>query len=358
MGAGRIPPFDFLFHRHAEQVAPLAPEFEQVVEVFQKLAVLKPLVAEELADVGVVFLLHVGLVVLEVGARAGLVDAVFFQPVAKLIVQELIRYAHPVGACRVRSCPSPLRSDSPPLSLSTPSRSKGWLSQMDWSASKLACCPRFHTARSSVQPLEISTLVSVQMKSPPMSPPHWATVSTSVQPVSVVSQLWARTSTRALTALAGLGGRIFFPAVILKPRSNRSILAALIFHSWSRISSEQSRCFDQSGSMSFMRFPQGCSMASQQVLRILVRSAPYFRGAPRFPRRPLLRRLPRSTLLTCLRSQPVIAMNSSSRRPRALRPFSRRYLARIFFVYSSMLVSLMPMAGAMVSPFMRQRDCL
>lgn len=76
--AASFPPFALLFHRHAEQVAPLTPEFEQSVEIFKKLAVLKPLVAGELPNVGVVVLLHVDLVVLEVGARAGLVDTVLF----------------------------------------------------------------------------------------------------------------------------------------------------------------------------------------------------------------------------------------------------------------------------------------
>jgi len=41
-------------------------------------------------------------------------------------------------------------------------------------------------ARSSVQPLEISTLVKVEMKSPPMFSLQWATVFVSVHPVSSV----------------------------------------------------------------------------------------------------------------------------------------------------------------------------
>lgn len=49
-------------------------------------------------------------------------------------------------------------------------------------------------------------------------------------------------------------------------------------------------------------------MANQQVLRTLIRSASYFRGAPRFPRRHLLRRLPRGTLLACLGSHQVISI--------------------------------------------------
>ena len=43
-----------------------------------------------------------------------------------------------------------------------------------------------------------------------------------------INDLAARTSTRALTALADLGGRIFFEAVTLKVLSMRSMLAALI----------------------------------------------------------------------------------------------------------------------------------
>jgi hypothetical protein len=146
--------FAFLLHRHAVEVAPQAAQLEQVVEIIEKFAVFESVVTEELADMGVVFLLHVSLLVLEVGPRTGLLDAMFPEPIVKVVIEEL-----------------------PPLSLSTPSRSNGWLSQIDSSPSKVACCLRFHTARSSVQPLEISTLVSVQMKSAPMSPPQCATVS-------------------------------------------------------------------------------------------------------------------------------------------------------------------------------------
>jgi hypothetical protein len=42
--------------------------------------------------------------------------------------------------------------------------------------------------------------------------------------------------------------------------------------------------------------------------------------------------------------------------PQDLAAFLASYLMRIFLVYSSVLVSLMPMAGAMVSSFVRQRD--
>ncbi len=68
----------------------------------------------------------------------------------------------------------------------------GWLSQMDSSPSKLAVWWRCQTARNSVQPLEISTLVSVQMKSPPKWLPQRATVSPPVQAVSLVSLVPAR----------------------------------------------------------------------------------------------------------------------------------------------------------------------
>ena len=87
--AASFAPFAFLFHRHAEEVAPLAPELEKVVEDIQQLAVFEPFVTEKLPDVGVVFLFDVCLVVFEVGAGAGLVDAVFFQPLVEMVVQKL-----------------------------------------------------------------------------------------------------------------------------------------------------------------------------------------------------------------------------------------------------------------------------
>ena len=87
--AAALAPFALLFHRHTEEVSPLAPEFEQFVEIIKQFAVFEPFVAKELADVGVVFLLHVGLVVLVVGARSGLFDAVFLQSVIEVEVEEL-----------------------------------------------------------------------------------------------------------------------------------------------------------------------------------------------------------------------------------------------------------------------------
>lgn len=87
--AASLTPFALLFHRHAEEVAPLAPELEQFVEISKQLAVFEPFVAEELPDVGVVLLLHVGLVVLVIRPRTGLFDAVFPQPVVEVEVEEL-----------------------------------------------------------------------------------------------------------------------------------------------------------------------------------------------------------------------------------------------------------------------------
>ena len=47
---------------------------------------LESLITEELTDVRVIFLLHVGLVVLGVGPGAGLFDPVFFQPMVEVMV--------------------------------------------------------------------------------------------------------------------------------------------------------------------------------------------------------------------------------------------------------------------------------
>ena len=49
----------------------------------------KPIVTEELTDEGMVFLFHVGLVVFEVGPGAGLVTAMYFEPMMQVEVQKL-----------------------------------------------------------------------------------------------------------------------------------------------------------------------------------------------------------------------------------------------------------------------------
>ena len=85
-----------------------------------------------------------------------------------------------------------------------------------------------------------------------------------------------------------------------------------------------------------MRFPHGCSIASQHVFSAPITCLPYRRGAPRLPRRPSLRRLPKSTLLACFLSDPVISTNSSSSLLRAFRPLFPPYLPRIFSVSDSM----------------------
>lgn len=84
-----LTPLALLFHRHEKEVEPLAPWFEEGVEIIQQPTVFQSPVAEELAHVGVVLLLHVGLVVLVVGARSGLVEAVFPELFLEMEVEEL-----------------------------------------------------------------------------------------------------------------------------------------------------------------------------------------------------------------------------------------------------------------------------
>lgn len=50
---------------------------------------LQPVVSEQASNVSIVFLLHVGLVVFEVGPGPGFPDAVIFQPVVNVVVEEL-----------------------------------------------------------------------------------------------------------------------------------------------------------------------------------------------------------------------------------------------------------------------------
>ena len=50
---------------------------------------LQPIVAQELADVGVVLLFDVGLIVLAIGPGTGLLDALGLEPPVNVMVEEL-----------------------------------------------------------------------------------------------------------------------------------------------------------------------------------------------------------------------------------------------------------------------------
>ncbi len=67
------------------------------------------------------------------------------------------------------------------------------------------------------------------MKLSAMSPPQWATVSASIQPGSLASQLSARMGTSALMAALALGVRGFLLLTpTLRPARTRSICAGLM----------------------------------------------------------------------------------------------------------------------------------
>lgn len=151
---------------------------------------------------------------------------------------------------------------------------------MDSKPCSEACCPRFHIARISVQPLAISTLVSVHMKLPPMFPPQCATVSTSVQPGSHVSQFSALASTRLFTPEAGLGGRIFLPTWTLKSFNNRSMLAALMASNYWRFFVAIFRCGVHNGRASFILLPHGWSITIQHFISASTVTFSYCFGAP------------------------------------------------------------------------------
>ncbi|MGY8655359.1 MAG: hypothetical protein ACKVJX_17210, partial [Verrucomicrobiia bacterium] len=63
-----------LFHRRAIQVAPQRPHLEKLIHRLDQLFVLHTFITQELAYVRVVFLLHVGLVVLAIGTRTSPLD--------------------------------------------------------------------------------------------------------------------------------------------------------------------------------------------------------------------------------------------------------------------------------------------
>jgi hypothetical protein len=104
--------------------------------------------------------------------------------------------------------------NSVPLSKSSLVMAKGSAAWISLRRSRVACAPRFHTARTSVQPLWMSVASSAQTMAPERLPPHSATVSISRAPGAVSTQGSQRTATsRCMVARALLAMRRLRPAM-------------------------------------------------------------------------------------------------------------------------------------------------
>ena len=77
-----------LLHRGAKQVFPQTPFPHEFVERINQFLMAQALVADDLPDVSVVLLLDVSLVVLPIGARAGLVNALVLQVMIEVVIDE------------------------------------------------------------------------------------------------------------------------------------------------------------------------------------------------------------------------------------------------------------------------------
>ena len=187
--------------------------------------------SEQLTHMGRVLLLDMSLIVLVIGARAGHLHGPF--PSREVAVQVVVE-------------------ELPALSVSTPRMVKGRLFSISATALQTLCWPRFQDERTSVHPLKISVVVTLQRKLPPMSPPQCATVSASNQPGSRASQHSARIGTRALIAVFALDVRRFvFPCLNFFGPSTRSIWAALMLRTAFRVAPVSS-----SSCSSLFRFPR------------------------------------------------------------------------------------------------------
>jgi len=164
-------------------------------------------VADEVADVGVVLLLHVAVVVLAVG------------PVER--VNMMPTFWHHFS--------SALLMNSAPLSLSMPRSGNGRESLTSASASKVHLWALFGTARNSVQPEYTSVEVRVSGNSPESEVPQWCTVSFSKNPGFLSeSAYWTRTGIWFFRRFPGFVPLLPFSAsLFLSARNTRSIVAGL-----------------------------------------------------------------------------------------------------------------------------------
>jgi hypothetical protein len=189
------------------------PEF-MTVQVVQRKDGLHRVIAipgHELADVGPVFLLDVGVVVLLVVAAAGELDAMGLAVMPQVVVDEL---APIIGVDAAQGEAQRARRSSSGAALT-----KRW--------------PLLRTARDSTQPVWISVRLRDWANSPSAESPEWETKSISVKSGVVTFRCSVRTGMWCLSKVPGLV-RPYRRRRTWRLRAwrRRSIVRGLIVRSW------------------------------------------------------------------------------------------------------------------------------